>query len=44
MKFTTARESKAALITLDDEMLLREAAASSVLTATKWLQNLAAKR
>ena len=40
---STARESKAALITLDDEMLQRGAAAASVLTPTNWLQSMTKK-
>ena len=38
---TTARESKARLITLDDEMLKRGAAVASILTPAKWLESLA---
>lgn len=38
---TTARESKAHLITLDDEMLTRGAAVASILTPAKWLESLA---
>ena len=40
---TTARESKATLITLDDEMLKRGAAAATVFTPAKWLENVAPK-
>jgi predicted nucleic acid-binding protein len=39
---TAARESKAPLVTLDDEMLQRGAAAASVLTPEKWLERLSA--
>ena len=38
-----ARESKATLITLDDEMLQRGAAAATVLTPAKWMESLAPK-
>jgi predicted nucleic acid-binding protein len=38
-----ARDSKSTLITLDDEMLQRGAAAAPVLTPAKWLEGLAPK-
>jgi len=40
---TTARESKATLITLDDEMLRRGAVVASVLTPAQWLASQAPK-
>ncbi len=40
---TTARESKATLITLDAEMLQRGVAAATVLTPAKWLESLPVK-
>jgi len=39
----TARVSKTTLITLDDEMLQRGAAAASVLTPAKWLESVSAE-
>jgi predicted nucleic acid-binding protein len=40
---STARETKATLVTLDDEMLQRGGGAATVLTPSKWLQSLAPK-